>query len=85
MNKKKFVDKLIRWQKAFKIGTIVSAVVFGVTFTILFIWETVAPYTEPMWIVWTLIVATLFPYLFAGAYFVTKFIIKIYAKKKNNT
>jgi len=81
MNKDKLVSNLIRWQKTLKMGIIVSAVVFGVIFAILFVWETIAPYTVSMCLVWTLIVATMFPYLFTGAYFVTKFIIRICTKK----
>ncbi len=85
MKKDELMASLARWQKIFKIATIVSAVVFGVIFLILFVWEAVAPYTAPMWIVWALIVATLFPYLFAGAYFVTKLIIKICTRKRKKT
>lgn len=85
MNKEKFVDKLTRWQKPLKMATIISAIVFGVIFLILFIWGAVAPYTEPMWLVWTLIVATLFPYLFGGAYFANDTIIKICTRKQKET
>ena len=85
MNKEKFVDKLTRWQKIFKTGLIVSIVVFGIIFAILFVSQVVASYTASMWVVWSLIIVTLFAYAFAGAYFVNGIIIKIYTKKKDKT
>lgn len=83
MNKRKFMATLTRCKRVFKIGTITAAVVFGVIFAILFTWEAVAPYTAPMWVVWALIIATAFPYLFGGAYFVNEFVMKICARREN--
>lgn len=85
MSEDKRLASLRKYQKTFKIGTIVATVVFGVVLTILLIWEAVAPHTAPLAIVFIFIIVTMLPYGFAGAYFVTKLIIKSCTKKKNKT
>ena len=83
MNKAKFMATLTRCKRVFKIGTIAASIVFGVIFVILFAWEAIAPYTVPMGVVWALIVAVAFPYLFGGAYFVNEFIMKVCTRREN--
>ena len=85
MNKERFVATLERWKKVFKVGAVVSSVVFGVMFVILFAWEAIAPGTAPMWMVWTFIIETLFPYLFGSAYFVNWLITKTYMENAPKT
>ena len=77
----KLITKLMRLNKILKIATIVAAVSFSLVFVILFAWEAIAPYTAPMWIVWTLIAVTLLAYLLAGAYLANEFVVGIYTRK----
>lgn len=83
MKKSRMLVFISKIQEILKNAIMVTAVIFGVVFVIVYGWEIRAPGQAPIVLVYTLIGTILLPYLLAVIYFMNKGIIKIYTKKKD--